>query len=86
VRWLDDLLRVKTGEGEDRKARLVGMLESITNGACLMSYLIYDLGHREVRVLDVTVQTSAPLNFDFKLFHTRQVLPNIGSHASIIVM
>ena len=34
---------MKTGEREDRKARLVSILESIANGACMISCLIQDI-------------------------------------------
>ena len=40
-RAVEVLLRVKTGRrDEDREARLVSMVESITKCACVMLYLI----------------------------------------------
>ena len=46
LQWLDELLGVKTGEGEGRKARLVSIifLNLSQNGACVISYLYP--GHR----------------------------------------
>jgi hypothetical protein len=42
---------MKTGKREDRKARLVSILESIANGACSISYLIQDIKTRLPAIL-----------------------------------